>query len=420
MAKLLCLEGLEAGLSLELSGEEIGLGRGSMNTIVLPHPSVSREHAVIKREEGQWILTDLQSSNGTSVNDQRVSSSILEHDDVVVFGDLVFRFDSRPAVSNVPPLAETSPEVKLICQEGMEKGFEIKIEGNTCQIGRDESSQVRLIHKSISRKHCEFSISARQVLLRDLGSTNGCFVNGELVQEREVVHSDDIKLGALRFVISIVEPDIKTQLPRDSSDSQVTVSKITNEEFASLDASVIEGALIQAELQSSVVSEIEGKSVLKDLPEIPFLDKILLIERERQQLLLLYEISKACLSIVKKSDFQQSLPSLVSRLFQYKSMFLALGNEFDHELLVQEGDCLSSDLTEIFSVSASEGERVVYRQKAEGKNTMVIGPIGLDNQQRGVFHMETEGSLTDHDQQIFEMFLELLSPSISKVLHLEG
>ena len=100
-------------------------------------------------------------------------------------------------------------------------------------------------------------------------------------------------------------------------------------------------------------------------------------------------------------------------------MLLALGNEFDHELLLQEGDCLSSDLTEIFSVFASEGERVVCQQKAEGKNTMVIGPIELDNRQRGVFHMELEGSLTDHDQQIFEMFLALLSPSISKVLHLE-
>lgn len=420
MAKLLCLEGLEAGLSLELSDEEIGLGRGSMNTIVLPHPSVSREHAVIKRKEGQWILTDLQSSNGTSVNNQKVSSSVLKHDDVVVFGDLVFRFDSRPAISKVLPLTKTPLEVKLICQEGMEKGFEIKIEGNTCQIGRDDSSQVRLIHKSISRKHCEFSISALHVVLRDLGSTNGCFVNGELVQEREVVHNDDIKLGALRFVISVVEPHVKTQLPRDSSDSQVTVSKITNEEFASLDASVIEGALIQAELQSSVLSGIEAKSGLKDLPERPFLDKILLIERERQQLLLLYEISKACLSIVKKSGFQQFLPSLVSRLFQYKSMFIALGNKFDHELLVQEGDLLSSDLTEIFSISSSEGERVVYMQKAEGKNTMAIGPIGLGDQQKGIVHMELEGSLTDHDQQIFEMFLELLSPSILKVLRLEG
>ena len=54
------------------------------------------------------------------------------------------------------------------------------IEG-TSAIGRSEESDVFLVDPSVSRNHAEIDVDTRGALVRDLGSTNGTFVNGERV-----------------------------------------------------------------------------------------------------------------------------------------------------------------------------------------------------------------------------------------------
>jgi adenylate cyclase len=51
---------------------ETRIGRGDRNNFQLNDPSISRDHALIRRVEGDYLLSDLDSSNGTFVNDERV------------------------------------------------------------------------------------------------------------------------------------------------------------------------------------------------------------------------------------------------------------------------------------------------------------------------------------------------------------
>src|SRR5215472_10878032 len=51
---------------------ETRIGRGDRNNFQLNDPSISRDHALIRRVEGDYVLSDLDSSNGTFVNDERV------------------------------------------------------------------------------------------------------------------------------------------------------------------------------------------------------------------------------------------------------------------------------------------------------------------------------------------------------------
>ena len=51
---------------------ETRIGRGDQNNFQLNDPSISRDHALIRRVEGEYVLSDLDSSNGTFVNGQRV------------------------------------------------------------------------------------------------------------------------------------------------------------------------------------------------------------------------------------------------------------------------------------------------------------------------------------------------------------
>jgi FHA domain/Integrin beta chain VWA domain len=56
--------------------DEVSLGRGEDNDVVIPHPSVSRAHARLMRRNGLYELTDLNSTNGTYVNEQPVHGSV--------------------------------------------------------------------------------------------------------------------------------------------------------------------------------------------------------------------------------------------------------------------------------------------------------------------------------------------------------
>ena len=69
------------------------IGRSADNDIVLPDKSVSRRHAAITRSsDGGFYLRDLQSQNGTYVDDHRVVEYLLSDGNKIEFGDLRFTF----------------------------------------------------------------------------------------------------------------------------------------------------------------------------------------------------------------------------------------------------------------------------------------------------------------------------------------
>ena len=73
--------------------DEMTLGRGTENDLVVPHASVSRAHARIQRRNGMYQLVDLNSTNGTFLNDQPVHGSVpLDPGSEVRLGEVAFIF----------------------------------------------------------------------------------------------------------------------------------------------------------------------------------------------------------------------------------------------------------------------------------------------------------------------------------------
>ena len=73
--------------------EEVSLGRGTENDLVIPHASVSRVHARIQRRDGGYQLIDLNSTNGTFLNDQPVHGSVpIDPGSEVRLGEVSFIF----------------------------------------------------------------------------------------------------------------------------------------------------------------------------------------------------------------------------------------------------------------------------------------------------------------------------------------
>lgn len=91
-----------AGQVFELNQPTITIGRAEDNTYQLPHPSVSSHHAELRAEDGDYRLVDLGSTNGSRVNDERITETVLRNGDVVMLGNMILAYQSEVAVAAAP------------------------------------------------------------------------------------------------------------------------------------------------------------------------------------------------------------------------------------------------------------------------------------------------------------------------------
>jgi predicted component of type VI protein secretion system len=70
-------------------------------------------------------------------------------------------------------------------------------------IGRDEGAKLRIPIAAVSRKHCQLIIEDDELVVRDLGSANGTYVNGVRTKERELSPGDLLTIGGIVFVVKI-------------------------------------------------------------------------------------------------------------------------------------------------------------------------------------------------------------------------
>ena len=69
------------------SGVALHIGRGNSNDIVVPDINISRVHAQIEQmPDGNWVVTDLNSTNGVFVNDTKIHSAIVQDGDIISLG----------------------------------------------------------------------------------------------------------------------------------------------------------------------------------------------------------------------------------------------------------------------------------------------------------------------------------------------
>ncbi|NUM82252.1 DUF4388 domain-containing protein [bacterium] len=75
--------------------EVVYIGRALENTIVLQSPYVSRKHASIRCQNDQFLLSDLQSTNGTFVNTEKITQKLLDVGDKIRVGSFILNFLDR-------------------------------------------------------------------------------------------------------------------------------------------------------------------------------------------------------------------------------------------------------------------------------------------------------------------------------------
>jgi len=107
-ATLLVIQGIDQGARFGVGETTLSLGRDVTNNVCLHDTEISRCHAQITREADGYLVTDLNSSNGTYVNGEAVRSRALKNGDQIQVGRTVLLFTGSP-----DPAAESATAQKI-------------------------------------------------------------------------------------------------------------------------------------------------------------------------------------------------------------------------------------------------------------------------------------------------------------------
>ena len=139
---------------------------------------------------------------------------------------------------------------RLITVLGPATGEVYLLEAEEAVLGRDAANRIAIPDPSLSRRHCAVIRDGEGYLLRDLGSFNGTFVNGERVAERRLTHGDRLRIGATELLF---HADARVPPPPAPADQPDTTSlRLDEAAYLSATAALPPGGRTQRDLQALV------------------------------------------------------------------------------------------------------------------------------------------------------------------------
>src|SRR6266568_9084814 len=108
---------------------------------------------------------------------------------------------SKTVVTVISKISErpVGKDACLVVIYGLELGRKYNLDQANVIIGRSSKSDVQIDQESVSRNHAKIINTGKSIILRDLGSTNGTYVNDQLIDEYVLRDGDFIKIGRTIF-----------------------------------------------------------------------------------------------------------------------------------------------------------------------------------------------------------------------------
>src|SRR6266487_1157107 len=95
---------------------------------------------------------------------------------------------------------------RLLVNPGTPQAWEIQLKPGQNRLGRADQNDFQVNHPSVSGSHCEIVVSSAGVLLKDLGSTNGTYVNRAPVHEALLQTGQHLHLGGVEMLFEATAP----------------------------------------------------------------------------------------------------------------------------------------------------------------------------------------------------------------------
>lgn len=207
MLKIQFKDGSQDPVLLTNPGKTIGSGK--INDIVVDEKGVNGFHADLKVEGDSVVLTDVKTQTGTFLNGQRIVGPMqLRVGDVIRIMaaelevvDAAASTDGRTVVLSGSALNELAAGGwSIIAANGPDKGQVIPI-SHKVLVGRALDCDLSILGPGLSRKHAELNIVDGKLVVKDLGSANGTFLNNKKVKEARPKTGDLLQFEKVSFIV---------------------------------------------------------------------------------------------------------------------------------------------------------------------------------------------------------------------------
>src|ERR1044072_5143736 len=131
--RLAAISGKLKGAVFAVDEEPLVIGRETAAHLCIADASVSRRHSKIEKKDDDFVISDLESLNGTFVNNVPVRSRVLEHGDRVRIGESQFLFLTHEGESQSKSSEVTLDEMKVVTGPTLRVRFDDAVE----QMARD-------------------------------------------------------------------------------------------------------------------------------------------------------------------------------------------------------------------------------------------------------------------------------------------
>ncbi len=237
--KLIAVAGPLRGIIFELTSQEMVIGRDPSNQISLVDRSLSRKHCLIKLEDQQVMAIDLESRNGTFVNDVPIKNYALKHGDRIRTGGshfLVLLNDEEPqSTSNDVQFESDDILTNSIARFRLEDAlFSMARDLNVLMKVSSIISSIRLtqpLQKALLDSLFEIVPAERGVIL----------LSGESLDQPKAIYATDIAHGH--------SPPVKV--------SRTVAAQVLNEGLAILSNDVIRNPILEG-IQSLIASQVHS------------------------------------------------------------------------------------------------------------------------------------------------------------------
>lgn len=182
------------------------IGSASDNQLVIDDASVDALHAKIFAEDEKYILKDNNSRSGCFVNGQRVTQKEILPGDILRFGQIeLIVLDPRKL--HEQDNTSLSAPWRLVSDSSWLPGRTfIIMPDRAVIIGRTDKCDITIPGTHLSRRHTELRIQDNKLLVKDLGSANGTFLNDKSITEAIAENDDRLRLDVYTF--RLIAPDI--------------------------------------------------------------------------------------------------------------------------------------------------------------------------------------------------------------------
>jgi ABC-type multidrug transport system ATPase subunit/pSer/pThr/pTyr-binding forkhead associated (FHA) protein len=198
------LSGPRQGTTIDAGGRVVRLGRAAANTVAFPEgDAVSAQHAKIVRLEDGFILVDLESTNGTYVNGRRIERARLADGDRIALGPggpaLVVEIAAGPLSGTTVTIPAFAEIARRRAEAALVDTAEVGDAG--LLIGRGPNADLRLDSPIVSQSHARLEREGDALSIRDLGSANGTYVDGERVERAALRGGERIVVGPYQLEV---------------------------------------------------------------------------------------------------------------------------------------------------------------------------------------------------------------------------